>query len=568
MSHYLFGDPAEPVRSAVRGLGRLYPETLVVSEDPLFVWTDRANAGRRVGLVSGGGSGHEPLHAGFVGPAGLDAAVPGQVFASPHNRQVYEASKRVTKPGGVLHIVKNYTGDLINFGIAAERLAAEGIEVGRVVVADDLATGGDEVETGRRGTAATVIIEKILGAAADEGLSLDELVALGDRVVARSRSIALATRAHTLVATGQPAFELEPGHVDYGIGIHGERARQSRELGDVAATVSRMVDETLAEIGETPEGVVVVVNGMGATTLLELYGLYDLVTDRLRARDVTVEGAMVGTLVSALNMRGFSVSVTALEPGWARWFRASTGTPALPPVEDAAEGGRRAAATADAAPAAPAPAGAIPRDGILEALSARAHGLHDALTRLDQAAGDGDFGDNFVGGLTRARARVRRGGDAAGLTAAATAFLDDVGGTSGPLYGLLFQELAAHLAEAEDGSATEAVGRGLAGALRAIQRVGGAELGDRTMVDALAPAAAVPSGASLIEATAAAAEGARSTATLTARRGRASYVGDHALGSPDPGAVGIVLVLAAITTVLEPQNREKADEIVEELIGR
>src|SRR3954451_3236202 len=205
-------DPGQGPVTSLAGFVRQHP-WIHLSPDPLYVHHTRARATRRVAVVSGGGTGHEPMHSGFVGPGMLDAAVPGKVFASPHNRQVYEASKAVAREGGVLHVVKNYTGDKINFGIAAERLAADGIEVARVLVDDDVATESDQTATGRRGTGATVIVEKIVGAAADRGDGLKELADLGQSVVAHSRSIAVASSALTSPHTGQRMFELAEGEL-------------------------------------------------------------------------------------------------------------------------------------------------------------------------------------------------------------------------------------------------------------------------------------------------------------------------------------------------------------------
>jgi len=181
------------VDRSLRGFAKAHHGLVELHTDPLFVLARDRHPGRRVGLVSGGGSGHEPMHVGLVGQGMLDAAVPGRVFASPHNRQIYQASRAAAGEAGILHIVKNYTGDRINFGIAAERLKADGIHVARVLVDDDLATDDPEAGTGRRGTAATIVVEKLLGAAADEGLGLEQLEATGRRVVAHSRSIAVAS---------------------------------------------------------------------------------------------------------------------------------------------------------------------------------------------------------------------------------------------------------------------------------------------------------------------------------------------------------------------------------------
>jgi len=320
-------DPGQGPAVPLAGFVRHHPK-LRLAADPLFVFHDGPAPQRRVGLVSGGGSGHEPLHAGFVGRGMLDAAVPGKVFASPHNRQVYEASKRVAREGGILHVVKNYTGDKINFGIAAERLAADGIAVARVLVDDDVATESGESATGRRGTGATVIVEKLVGAAADRGDGLEELAELGATVVAHSRSVAVASSALTSPHTGHPMFELPDGELEYGVGIHGERAAQTISRPPLEELVVRMVDDVLAALPGGTAPVLVMVNGLGATTDLELYTVFELAVRALEARGRRVEGSLVGSLVVALDMSGFSITVTELiDTSWLTMWTAPTEAP-------------------------------------------------------------------------------------------------------------------------------------------------------------------------------------------------------------------------------------------------
>jgi dihydroxyacetone kinase/dihydroxyacetone kinase-like protein len=321
-------DAGEGSVTSLAGFVRQHPG-IHLSTDPLYVHHAQAPDSRRVAVVSGGGSGHEPLHGGFVGPGMLDAAVPGRVFASPHNRQVYEASKAVAREGGVLHVVKNYTGDKINFGIAAERLAADGIEVARVLVDDDVATESDETATGRRGTAATVIVEKIVGAAADQGKSLQELADLGRTVAAHSRSVAVASSALTSPHTGQRMFELAEGELEYGVGIHGERAAKTIVRPALEELVSRMVGDVLASLPGEEAPVLLLVNGLGATTELELYAVFELAARELEARGRRLAASLVGSLVVALDMSGFSLTVTELaDDSWLALWNAPSEAPA------------------------------------------------------------------------------------------------------------------------------------------------------------------------------------------------------------------------------------------------
>jgi dihydroxyacetone kinase-like protein len=260
----------------------------------------------------------------------LDAVAPGKVFASPHNRQVLEASRAAAGPDDAIHIVKNYTGDRINFGIAGERLRHDGIPVRRVLVDDDLATQSAETATGRRGMGASVVVVKLLGAAADDGLGLDELADLGADFAHASRSLAVAAWAQSSLHTGEPSFALDPGELEYGVGIHGERAAKSIRRPPLPELVDRMLDELVAGLPAGPDELIVLVGGLGGTSLLELYGVYDRVADGLSRRGLEVAESLVGTFVPAIDMAGFSVTLTRAQPRWLRWWAAPSLTPAFP----------------------------------------------------------------------------------------------------------------------------------------------------------------------------------------------------------------------------------------------
>lgn len=521
---------------------------LKVNVDPVYTWTTEASAGRRVAIVSGGGAGHEPLHAGFLGAGGLDAAVPGEVFTSPHSRQIYEACRRVDRGHGVLQIVKNYTGDRINFAIAAERLRAEGIRAEEVVIDDDLASDGSEI--GRRGTGATVVVEKILGAAADRGLDLDQLVELGRAVAASSRTIAAAFRSHTSPGSTEPAFVVEPGTVEYGIGIHGETAKETIAETDAATLVQRMVDDLLAALPTPTHGVIALVNGLGGVSNLALFHVLTEVNSHVAAKGVQLRSAVAGTYVSALDMAGFSLTLTVIEEAWLADWTAPHDT-ALPTPRlavDVMPEGADATASTDVQEPSP----------WLRALVTDVLDLADDLNALDQRAGDGDFGTNMRGAMEASLVRAS-GADAnfeADLRSMAQAFSNDVGGSSGPLLGLLFTHLATAVA---DGDQSASIAAGLRAGLEAVQRVGGAKPGDRTLVDALHPAAfdGTDPRQNLDEsALAAAFDEARSTSDMVGRRGRSTYLGDRVIGAPDPGALAVVLMLAALEERISGQRRE------------
>ncbi|MEC3993856.1 dihydroxyacetone kinase subunit DhaK [Actinacidiphila sp. DG2A-62] len=331
MSLYFANAPDELVDDALAGYALAHADAVRWDERDGFLRVLRPAPARRVGLVSGGGSGHEPLHLGYVGPGMLDAACPGRVFASPHNRQVLAAARAVAREDGVLLLVKNYTGDRINFGIAAERLAHEGVRCGRVLIDDDLASQSEDSAAGRRGTGAAVLVEKILGAAADEGRGLAELEALGASVVARCRSLAVASAAHTSPVTGQPAFALDPGTLEYGVGIHGERARRTvstRSLRDLAEEMVGSLGDALG-LGATSRPIVLV-NGLGGVTRLELYAVLREVARLLDKRGAAPARTLVGDFVTALDMRGFSVTLLDADDETLRLYDAPAAAPAWP----------------------------------------------------------------------------------------------------------------------------------------------------------------------------------------------------------------------------------------------
>ncbi|MDF0376271.1 dihydroxyacetone kinase subunit DhaK [Streptomyces sp. KA12] len=330
MARYFENDAGELVSDALCGFARAHADLVAYDADDGFLATRHSSPARRVGLLSGGGSGHEPLHAGYVGAGMLDAACPGRVFASPHNRQIFRASRAIAGPEGVLHIVKNYTGDRINFGIAAERLAAAGIACARVLVDDDLASDSEKIAVGRRGTGATVLVEKVLGGAADTGMGLEGLVELGTVVAGRCRTLAAASAAHTAPATGEPAFGLLPGELEYGVGIHGERADRTRSQGSVGALVEDMADSLLDALRPGyDDPVVALVNGLGSVTSLELYGIFGELGRALDGRGVKLARHLVGNYVTALDMRGFSLTVMVADPDTLGFYDAPVRTPAL-----------------------------------------------------------------------------------------------------------------------------------------------------------------------------------------------------------------------------------------------
>jgi dihydroxyacetone kinase-like protein len=311
------------VEDALNGMAAAHPSLRV--RDRVVYRAEGPRPGK-VGLVSGGGSGHEPLHAGFVGHGMLDAACPGEVFTSPVPDQIIEATKSVDGGAGVLHIVKNYTGDVLNFEMAAE--LAEGVEVAGVLVDDDVAVQDSLYTAGRRGTGATLFVEKMAGALAEEGAPLAEVAAVATEVDERSRSFGVALSSCTVPAAGKPTFDLPETDVELGIGIHGEpgRARvpmvSARELAGVAMEAIH---------GDLPlQGdLLVMVNGMGGTPLMELYVVFAEVAAFVRGKGARVTRSLVGNYVTSLEMQGFSVTVCRLDDRLTRLWDAPVETPGL-----------------------------------------------------------------------------------------------------------------------------------------------------------------------------------------------------------------------------------------------
>jgi len=310
----LINDPRDVVSEALSGFGAAHATLVRVSHDPNFIWRRDAPVPGKVGLVSGGGSGHEPLHGGFVGPGMLDAAVPGAVFTSPTPDPILAATKAVDGGAGVLHIVKNYTGDVLNFETAADLAAAEGIEVRSVVVNDDVAVKDSLYTAGRRGVAGTVLVEKIAGAAADRGDDLAGVAAVAEKVVSRVRSMGVALTPCVVPHTGEPSFILAEDEIEIGIGIHGEPGRARIKLEPADAIVDRILAPIVDDIPfVSGDEVLLLVNGMGGTPQLELYIVFRRAAEVLAGKGIVVTRTLVGNYTTSLEMQGTSITVLKLD---------------------------------------------------------------------------------------------------------------------------------------------------------------------------------------------------------------------------------------------------------------
>lgn len=310
----LINDPRAVVEESVDGFGLAHADLVTVSQDPRFITRKDAPVAGKVGLVSGGGSGHEPLHAGFVGRGMLDAAVPGAVFTSPTPDQILPATQAVDSGAGVVHIVKNYTGDVLNFETAAELAEAEGIQVRTVLVNDDVAVEDSLYTAGRRGVGGTVLVEKIAGAAAERGDDLDAVAAIGDKVNANVRTMGVALSACTVPHAGSPSFDLDEDEIEIGIGIHGEPGRHKIPMENADGITDRLLEPVLGDLGiAAGDTVLLFVNGMGGTPLSELYIVYRRAVQVIQEKGATVERSLVGNYITALEMQGCSISVLRLD---------------------------------------------------------------------------------------------------------------------------------------------------------------------------------------------------------------------------------------------------------------
>jgi dihydroxyacetone kinase-like protein len=326
----LINAPDAVVREALEGMELAYPDRLRVSYDPAYIVRADAPVAGKVGIISGGGSGHEPMHGGFVGPGMLDGACPGEVFTSPTPDQMMAATKAVDGGSGVVHIVKNYTGDVMNFEMAADLAGEEGIPVEVVVTNDDVAVQDSLYTAGRRGVGITVIAEKICGAAAEERRSVVEVAELGRRVNAEGRSMGMALTACTTPSSGEPSFVLGDDEMEIGIGIHGEPGRYREPLAPASVVVDRLASAVVEDLPyNSGDQVLAMVNGMGGTPLIELFIVYRELHRFLEERGITITRPLVGNYITSLEMAGCSITLLRLDDELTRLWDAPVNTPAL-----------------------------------------------------------------------------------------------------------------------------------------------------------------------------------------------------------------------------------------------
>ncbi|WP_166845285.1 dihydroxyacetone kinase family protein [Isoptericola sp. BMS4] len=557
--------PEDFAREALDGLVKAHAGTL--RRVPGGVARAEGTRAGKVAVVVGGGSGHYPAFAGLVGDGLADAAVCGEVFASPSTRQVLDVCHAADAGAGIWLSFGNYAGDVLNFGAAASRLRAQGVDVTVRLVTDDVASAPADRADERRGVAGDLVVFKIAGAAAEAGADLAEVDRLAGRANDRTCSFGVAFDGCTLPGADAPLFSLPDGTAGWGLGVHGEPGIGEEPLPPAAGLAAELVDRVLAERPQDADGrAAVLLNGLGAVKYEELFVLWDRVHDLLAERGVTLVAPLVGEYVTSLDMAGCSLTVTWLDDELERLWLAPAATPAF------RHGGWRAAAAsappeARTEPEPPLTAAATEPGSEAARVVARAlhrardvlHAAEDELGALDAVAGDGDHGRGMCRGadaaVEAADAALAAGGDAPSvLRRAADAWADRAGGTSGALWGVGLLALADRL-PADAALTGGHVVDGVRAACDEVCAVGGARVGDKTLVDALAPAvealdrahrAGEPPTDAWRAAVRAAREGAARTRETTARRGRSRVLGDKSLGVADPGATSLALLLAEV----------------------
>ncbi|GIP28277.1 dihydroxyacetone kinase [Paenibacillus sp. J23TS9] len=543
---------------------------------------------QKVTLISGGGSGHEPAHAGFVGKGMLDVAVCGDVFASPSQIQVYQAIRSSAGEKGTLLIIKNYSGDIMNFKNAAHLAAEDGIQIDYVKVDDDIAVEDSLYTVGKRGVAGTVLVHKIAGAAAEAGMSLGQVKAAAQNAIDNVRSIGFAFTSCTVPAKGTPTFAIGEQEMEYGVGIHGEPGirREKRISADELAR--RMVAELLESLqvsGDTSQEVAVLVNGFGGTPLQELYLLSNSVMRELSSRNVTVVKVFVGNYMTSIDMAGASLSIMKLNDQLKQLLSEECDTPALvvrEPFEPVhytevvtGEEGRSSVSHS-----------VVTReeDAVLQGDKLSLNNmiyLIDTMSEiiieneipfceLDAHAGDGDFGMSVAKGFKQLKAEwndvTGHAADMGGfLDACSLIIMEHCGGASGPIWGSAFRAASKYAADKTELSVAEIAGM-MSAVVKGIQDTGersfgrGAVVGDKTLIDALVPYAeawevGARAGDDLksvgIQAADAAVEGAKKTEAIVARMGRAGTVGERSIGYPDAGAYALGVIFTGLSKALK-----------------
>ncbi|WP_028999596.1 dihydroxyacetone kinase subunit DhaL [Azohydromonas australica] len=582
----VINNPDLVVEDMLQGWLLAHAGEVAATANPRVVKRAAAPQRGKVGVVTGGGSGHEPAFLGYVGDGLLDAVAVGEIFSSPTAKSFLDAMRAADGGAGVACLYGNYAGDNMNVRMAREMAAAEGITVKTVVANDDVPSAAKGDEAKRRGVAGEILMWKVGAAKAALGGSLDEVIAVAQRAIANTRSIGIGLSACVIPAVGKANFHIEHGTMEVGIGHHGEPGIDVRQTVTAAEMAALMLDVVLPDLPfQDGDRVAVLLSGLGATPLMEQYILYGEVAKRLAARGIDVVFNKVGNLFTSLEMMGVTLTLMKVDDELLQCLQApcsavglTVAGAAAAPVEYAAreavaagQGARPARQAASALPvAARAVVGAsVPLDqagGVVRALIATIHANRGYLSEIDGLIGDGDHGINMSKGFAGCATRLdAMGPDARRLPLAlvqlSQALMDDIGGSMGPLYGHFFLGLAETLVPHERLDAA-LFGDALAAAVARVQALGNAQVGDKTLIDTLAPALAAyrealaggaAFGACLQAMSDAAEAGKESTRALQARIGRSARLGARSIGVLDAGATSCCLLLQAMGRSLQEQ---------------
>ncbi|MBB6485796.1 dihydroxyacetone kinase family protein [Rhizobium lusitanum] len=563
----IFDAPEEFAATALAGFAALHPHFVRLIKGGVVRSTSVPKG--KVSVVVGGGSGHYPAFAGYVGPGFVDAAVAGDVFASPSTAAVARVCRKAHHGGGILLSFGNYAGDVLNFGVAAERLRAEGIDVRIVAVTDDVASAPAETVSKRRGVAGDLVVFKIAGAAAEAGLPLDEVERIARHANARTVSFGVAFDGCTLPGSAGPLFTVPNGKMALGLGIHGEPGISEEAIVSASELATLLTEKLLPERPKDTRKVGVILNGLGATKYEELFVLWSSIAGRLQQAGLEIVAPEAGEFVTSLDMQGCSLTLVFLDDELEQHWIAPCSSPVLrrgatipttPAIDNLAD--------EDMLTTYPPADGGGQRGGacIIRIFSETSLVLHEAeeqLGRIDAYAGDGDHGQGMARGVTAAleaakAASAAKAGTASVLAAAADAWADRAGGTSGAIWGLLLRSWSTALSD--NGPIDDrAVVAGARQALDGVVRLGGAKIGDKTLVDVFSPfvdtleksfAESGSLSTAWRQAASAAKLAAEATAQLLPKLGRARPLAEKSLGHPDPGAVSFAMIATRVATLL------------------
>ncbi|WP_042274319.1 dihydroxyacetone kinase subunit DhaK [[Clostridium] dakarense] len=582
----IINKPETVVMEMCNGIAMAHPELEFVKKYKVMKKKDINK--NKVSLISGGGSGHEPAHAGFIGKGMLDAAVCGDVFASPSQIQIYQAIKATASEKGTLLIIKNYSGDMMNFKNAAYLASEDGIKVDYVKVDDDIAVEDSLYTVGRRGVAGTVLVHKIAGAAAETGKSLEEVKEVAQKAIDNVRSLGFGLTSCTVPAKGTPTFDIADDELEFGVGIHGEPGIKREKMTTADELAKRIVESILKDmkIEDGQEEVALLINGFGATPLQELYLFNNSVTRELAARNIKIYRTFVGNYMTSIDMAGASVSIMKLDDQLKQLLIEESDTPAfkvnghVDAVEytDIDENNDEPETNSFKVETNEEYSNIVDEKITLNNMIYIVDKMSEVIIEnevpfceLDSFAGDGDFGMSVAKGFKQLKREWKEIISQDSLTigkfldACSMVIMEYCGGASGPIWGSAFRAAGKEVLEKNELNISD-FAQMIQSAVKGIQTTGersfgrGAVVGDKTLIDALVPCAdslsnSAKEGVNFKDAfekgAIAAVEGAKATEQIVARMGRAGTVGDRSLGHPDAGAYGLGVIFTEISNALK-----------------